>query len=785
MKQYNNPPQKDWPTIAKRPALKKEALDDVVKNILQKVKEQKDQALFELTKQFDGVALKQLAVSELEIATAIEQVPENLKEAIKVAAKNIEKFHRSQQDVSEKIETTKGVFCWRKSVAIESVGLYIPGGTAPLFSTILMLGTPAKIAGCKNIVITTPPNKNGQINPAVLYTAQLIGITKIFKVGGAQAIAAMAYGTESIPQVYKIFGPGNQFVTKAKELVQQTGVAIDMPAGPSEVLVIADENAKPAFVAADLLAQAEHGVDSQVVVVGTEEDLLDKINQEVAKQLAQLPRADIAAKALENSLSILFPDMEDCLAFSNAYAPEHLIIASETAANYVDSISNAGSVFLGNYSCESAGDYASGTNHTLPTQGFARNYSGVSLDGFYKKITFQEITRGGLEELGPSIELMAEAEGLSGHARSVSIRTGLRSEQAKLCQFEKGIPVKELVRENIKSLIPYSSARSEFVGAAEVFLDANENPFGTLNRYPDPYQSQIKEKLSKLKGVATENIFLGNGSDEIIDLAFRIFCNPGRDKALTFAPTYGMYEVSAAINEVALVKIPLTKAFQVNKEAFINETEKSSYKVCFLCSPNNPTGNCFDEDDIRFVIENFSGLVIIDEAYIDFSTQKSWLSNIENYENLLVMQTFSKAWGLAGVRVGMAYGNSALLSFFNKVKPPYNISTLNQTAVLEALDSVVGFEKNRATILSERDKLIQSLEQSEVVNKVFPSDANFLLVEIKNADRVYEFLVAKGIIVRNRNRLVENCLRITVGTEKENALLLAGLEECTLNLKDG
>ena len=347
---------------------------------------------------------------------------QELKSAIQLAKKNIECFHKGQKESINRIETSDGVECWRESRAIEKVGLYIPGGTAPLFSTVLMLGIPAKLAGCAEIVLCTPPAKDGSVNPAILYTADLIGINKIYKVGGVQAISAMAFGTESIPKVYKIFGPGNQYVTKAKELVQQTGTAIDIPAGPSEVLVIADATCKPSFVAADLLSQAEHGADSQVILLSPSDDVIDKVLNEIYSQINELPRKEIAKLALKQSRAIQCASIEECVELSNYYAPEHLIIASEKAENLLGQIQNAGSVFVGNYSCESAGDYASGTNHTLPTNGYARNYSGVSLDSFIRKITFQRLTEKGIQNIGPSIECMAEAEELFAHKNAVSLR---------------------------------------------------------------------------------------------------------------------------------------------------------------------------------------------------------------------------------------------------------------------------------------------------------------------------------------------------------------------------
>jgi len=422
MKIIKNPREKEWSNLTSRPTIQQEQLAEVVQKIMRNVKKNGDKAIFKYASKFDGVTLNNLIVSEKEINDAIQLVPVELKQAIMLAKQNIEIFHNSQKAVEEVIETSPGVNCWRKSVAIEKVGLYIPGGSAPLFSTILMLGIPAKIAGCTEISLCTPTNKEGKINPAILYTANLVGINTIYKGGGAQAIAALTFGTESIPKVDKIFGPGNQYVTKAKEMAQQDGVAIDMPAGPSEVLVIADATSNPAFVAADLLSQAEHGADSQVILVSDNEAMINTSLIEIEKQLIELPRNEIAKKALENSKTILFNSIEECVKFSNEYAPEHLIFATENAESYLDKVINAGSVFIGNYSCESAGDYASGTNHTLPTNGYAKNYSGVSLDSFVKKITFQKLSKAGIKGIGKAIELMAEAEGLFAHKNAVSLR---------------------------------------------------------------------------------------------------------------------------------------------------------------------------------------------------------------------------------------------------------------------------------------------------------------------------------------------------------------------------
>jgi len=422
MKEIILPPKESWEKLCRRPELAVSELENFVRSILKDVKLNSDKAVRRYSDKFDGVPMGNLVVSSDEILQSVSLIPRELKDAINIARKNIESFHSSQIIPEQAIETFNGVRCWRRSVPIEKAGLYVPGGIAPLFSTLLMLGIPAKLAGCEEIIVCTPPSKDGRVSPLILYTAQLLGISRIFKVGGAQAIAAMAYGTETIPKVYKIFGPGNQYVTKAKELVQQDGIAIDMPAGPSEVLVIADNNANPEFIAADLLSQAEHGPDSQVIMLTIYPELLKSVKSEIENQVKLLLRKDIALKALEHSKLIMLSTLDDCIDFSNLYAPEHLIINTADANSLVGKVKNAGSVFLGNFSCESAGDYASGTNHTLPTNGFAKNYSGVSVDSFVKKITFQEISAEGMINLGPTIELMAEAESLTGHKKAVSVR---------------------------------------------------------------------------------------------------------------------------------------------------------------------------------------------------------------------------------------------------------------------------------------------------------------------------------------------------------------------------
>lgn len=422
MEIIKNLPLSNVEEILKRPGILAEHLDGTINNVIKRIKASGDAAIRELTLQFDKVELSELAVTEDEVLAAENNISDELKSAIQQAKNNIQKFHSLQQKDTLEVETSAGVNCWRKSVPIQKVGLYIPGGTAPLFSTVLMLGVPAQIAGCSEVILCSPPNKEGEIHPAILYTAKLVGIKSIYKVGGAQAIAALAYGTESIPKVDKIFGPGNQYVTKAKQMVNLDGIAIDMPAGPSEVAVIADKSADPDFIAADLLSQAEHGEDSQVILISTSNELITQVKDAIEIQLNALPRKEVAQKCLLNSKAILASDIDEAVAISNAYAPEHLIINCEESLKVAEGITQAGSVFIGPYTPESAGDYASGTNHTLPTNGAARAYSGVSLDSYMKQITFQSISSEGIKNLGPTIEIMAENEELIAHKNAVSIR---------------------------------------------------------------------------------------------------------------------------------------------------------------------------------------------------------------------------------------------------------------------------------------------------------------------------------------------------------------------------
>ena len=789
MQVYSYPDPSTWPALLQRPAAAEAPqVSARVRAIFEQVRAGGDAALVALAAELDKATLTSLVVSEAEFAAAASQVPAELQTAIRQAQTNIEKFHAAQREPELRVETMPGVACSRRAVPVQRVGLYVPGGSAPLFSTLLMLGVPARLAGCPVVVVCTPPQADGSVSPIILFVAGLLGISTVIKAGGAQAIAALALGTASVPAVDKVFGPGNRYVTAAKQLAAaEFGVAIDMPAGPSEVLMIADESANPAFVAADLLSQAEHGPDSQVVLLCTSEVIIEQVQAELTRQLADLPRRDVAAQALAHSYAVLLPDAGAMMAFSNQYAPEHLILATDAAEALAAGVTNAGSVFLGHLTPEAVGDYASGTNHTLPTSGYARQYSGVSLDSFVKKITFQRLTAQGLQVLGPVVETMAAAEGLTAHARAVSIRLAtLEDSLAPAIAFN---PYAGLIRPSVERMQPYSSARDEFEGMAPVMLDANENSLGSVgpddfSRYPDPHQRNIKADLAHLKGVSPENIFLGNGSDEAIDLLVRLTCTPGRDSIVVCPPTYGMYEVAANLNDVKVERLALTSDFQLPDNA-VEVFAASSAKLVFLCSPNNPTGNLLAREAIEAILGAFNGLVVVDEAYADFSDEPSWTTRLAEFPRLVVLQTFSKAWGLAGLRLGVAYAAPVLIAYLNKIKPPYNISAATQQHALAALAAAPRLPELRTELLHGRAGLAEKLPLLPIVEHIFPSDANFLLVRFSvDATAVYDQLRARGIVVRNRTSQpgCAGCLRLTVGTPLENAQLLQALTEIGVEL---
>jgi len=801
MKVLVNPTEQELAVALTRPALETENLENLIKEVFDAVNKNGDTALRTFAEKFDRVSLSDLQVSELEFVEAESLISEELKAAIRTTAGNIERFHRSQELRETEVETTAGVLCWRKAVPVERVGLYIPGGTAPLFSTVLMLGIPAAIAGCPTRILCSPPNSEGKIHPAILYAAKVAGIQTVFKVGGSQAIAAMTIGTESVPKVDKLFGPGNQYVTAAKVYAQRLGVAIDMPAGPSEVLVAADAIVPAAFVAADLLAQAEHGSDSQVVFVTDNEVYVKQVQEEVKTQLEQLPRAEIASKALENSTVIVCSPKVWC-SIINAYAPEHLIAMGTYEEMIVEGTVNAGSVFIGANTAESFGDYASGTNHTLPTAGYARSYSGVSLDSFVKKITYQRVSNEGLKNLGNVVVTMAEAEELQAHANAIKVRlsgldtlsksfraldltnesNSMQSQTLDLtcetkvssssCSVTEGVSrtalVERFIRRDFRDIVPYSSARDECEGLGGVFLDANENGLlNAFNRYPDPLQKELKKAISAVKGFNAKNLFLGNGSDEVLDLIYRLTTTPFLDEVAYLNPSYGMYSVLAKLNGVRTRSINLNEDFTCSVADILLQSE--GCKLLIICNPNNPTGGVLSKEELEEITTGFGGVVVVDEAYVDFCQELSLANSVEQYDNLIVVQTLSKAYGMAGLRIGMAIASEQWIAALNTVKPPYNLSSVVQETAIQRLNSE-NWKEVTATIASERERVTQFLKTLSTVSEVFPSEANFILFRIQNATKVYDQLLAEGVVVRNRSSQF-NCsdtLRVSIGNIEEN-----------------
>ena len=775
-----SPDKNTWPALMLRATDDDTVIEQRVRTILERIRQGGDEALRAITTEIDGRCPESLQVSETEFTEAEAMVSDELKSAIRQAASNISAFHKAQQTPAVDVYTMPGVHCRRRVLPIRRVGLYIPGGSAPLFSTILMLALPAQIAGCEEIVLCTPCDRTtGKVNPVVLYTAQLCGVRTIYKLGGAQAIAAMAYGTESIERVFKIFGPGNRYVTKAKQMVSAQGTAIDMPAGPSEVMIMADDSARPDFVAADFLSQAEHGPDSQSLLVCRSQEFAEQVNAEIARQLALLPRADIATRSLANSRIVVFDDIDTMIAFANAYASEHLIIAMDDAWAVADRITAAGSIFVGHYSPESAGDYASGTNHTLPTMGLASAYSGIGLDSFMHAITYQELSQEGLNSLSNTIIRMAEAEGLDAHANAVKVRVASEgSENTESSNFQFSIFNSQLnnVRPNIAALKPYSTARDEYKGSIGIYLDANENPFDNgYNRYPSTaLKEQVRSAIAQKKGVNPARLFLGNGSDEAIDLLFRIFCRPGIDNIVSIAPTYGMYSVCAAINDIECREVMLGEDFSLPVEALLSATDMQS-KLLFVCSPNNPTANAFPREQLISLLSRFPGIVVVDEAYIDFSSVPSMVELIDQYPNLIVLQTLSKAYGLAGLRMGLAFAEERIIRLFEQVKYPYNIGTDTLALALRLLETDITPQVQ--TLIAERERVAAALTELPYIEKVYPSDANFLLVKTARPRELYDYLIARELIVRDRSRTpgCEGTLRITIGTPEENDRLIQEL----------
>ena len=780
-----------------------------VAEILSAVREGGDQALRGLTQRFDGVPLAALAVSAAEIDAAEAVVHQDDFEALQRARRQLTVFHRAQAQPDLDLEVSPGVRCERRSVPIGRVGLYVPGGSAPLPSTVLMLGVPAELAGCPMRLLCTPPRPDGTIDPHILVAARLCGIEQIFKLGGAQAIAAMAYGSESVPLVDKLFGPGNAWVTQAKLSVaaQPGGPALDMPAGPSEVLVIGDGSADPAFVAADLLSQAEHGPDSHCVLVTPSTALIDAVTAELQHQLPTLQRWSIAEAALGQALAVQVADLTEALEFSNRYAPEHLILQVREPRDLAAGVLCAGSVFIGPWSPEAVGDYASGTNHVLPTYGAARAWSGLGLAAFQKTITLQELSREGLGDIGPVVQRLARLEGLDAHERAV----GLRLQRDSRTQPESAdTPPEsvveaqlELARPEIRALQAYQSARSLVPdGEARLFLDANEAPEPAvsepagLNRYPEPQPVALRQALAALYKVRPEQLLMTRGVDEGIDLLLRVFCRPTVDRILICPPTYGFYAITAAIQSVGVATVPYRReesTWQLDRDGIVRAVETSgeavngtaaggAIKVVFLCSPNNPTGHSLHADDVTTLCSSLAGqaIVVLDEAYVEFSDMDSLVPMLARHTNLVVLRTLSKAWGLAGARFGATLAHPDLIALLSKVCPPYPLGLPTVSIVTQALlpEGKARVLHNVRSVLQERARLSAALAEIRGVAEVFESDANFLLVRVDELGGFMNRCAAAHVVVRDRSSQygLHDCVRISVGSRAENQRLLAALE---------
>ncbi len=780
--------------ICRRPLMESGPTREAVSAIIGQVRQRGDQAVLDYTEKWDGVRPDPL-LWEVRKPEKIPVSRETL-DSFRLAADNLTRFHRAQIPEKLEIETMPGIVCRREWRPIERVGLYVPGGSAPLPSTALMLGIPALLAGCSYRIMATPPDREGRPLPEIELAAALAGIPEIYLAGGAQAVAAMAWGTSSVKKTDKIFGPGNQYVTAAKLVLQNSDamVSIDMPAGPSEVMVVADGSASPAFIASDLLSQAEHGPDSQVMLIAMPGLDIAEVDREIEKQLQELPRAATARKALAYGHIIKTDSTDQSLEMVNRYAPEHLILQMKEADRFAASVQHAGSVFIGPWTPESVGDYASGTNHTLPTYGYARMYSGVSVDSFIKYLTFQKLDRHGLEAIAPAVTHMAAVEQLEAHRRAVTIRLDSNIE-AKEKEMDDdtvrsgpdtgGFNLDHRVRANIRKLKPYHAARDDYHDG--MLLDANENSFGPvlpvsepLHRYPDTRLNALRSKWARFRGLEMDQVFVGVGSDEAIDLLMRLFGTPGRDEIIITPPTYGMYSVSAQINDIGVVEAPLTRDFRLVADSVLDKTG-SRTSMIMLCSPNNPTGNTLDQSAIEKILAGFSGPVVVDEAYVDFSTQGSLSPLLERYPNLVILQTLSKSFGLAAIRLGAALGHPRVIEWMMKVKAPYNVNRLTAGAALEAFNHTDRLNSHIKAILSERERLAAALSELSDVDTVFPSDANFLLVRFREALSIYRKLAERGIIVRYRGDQLhcESTLRITIGTPEENDRLLNELSVLT------
>jgi histidinol dehydrogenase len=787
----------DWKSLSaaqqdqalKRPAQRDSAATAAAaQRIIEAVRSEGDAALLALAIQFDGVLLSSLRVTPREFDVAQNALNAAQHAAIERAISTVHRFHAAQMPAPLRVETAPGVVCERISVPIRAVGLYVPAGSAPLPSTAIMLAVPAAIANCPVRVMCTPPARDGAADPAVLVAARKAGIDQVFKVGGAGAIAAMAFGTASIPKCDKVFGPGNAWVTAAKLLVAQDpeGAAADLPAGVTEVMVIADDSARADFVAADLLAQAEHSPDAQSILVTTSAALAEAVAREVERQVQSLSRADILAQSMIHMRLLIVDSLETAFRVANDYAPEHLLLEIHDPRASVSRVTAAGAVFLGNWSPESMGDYCSGPNHTLPTYGYARAYSGLSLEDFQKRITVQELTPTGLQGLSSTAQILAQLEGLDGHAAAVTIRlAALDALGAHGSRRRTGVnAVLSLARPEIVTLKPYSHAAWL---PSLTRLHANEAPWrpagdttvAGLNRYPEPQPQALIERFGTLYGVPTPSVLATRGSDEAIDLLSRIFLRAGSDAILQCTPTFGMYQVAARIQGAEVIEIPLdrTRGWALDPQRLLAAWQPT-VKLVYLCSPNNPTANSLDVSALEYLCESLDGkaIIVIDEAYIEWSRSSSLTPWLERFSTLAILRTLSKAHALAGARLGALLARPELIELAKRVIPPYSLaqSTIESALLALAPAELAASKRRLQGLLAEREYLARQLAASPLVDKVWPSDTNFLLIDCLDADRFMSDSVAGGLIVRDlrAHPSLPRSLRVSVGTRAQNDELL-------------
>lgn len=742
-----NPARARWNDLCARPSETLSSIGDSVRGILETVRRDGDAAVESFTLRFDGVTPQHLVIPAEVLDEALSDLQPDVRRAITVASHTIRSFHAAQARPPVVVHTVPGVECRLETRPLSAVGIYIPGGSAPLVSTVLMLAIPARLAGVQTIVLATPPTADGLPDRTVLAAARLCGVDTVVCAGGAQAIAAMAYGTERIPSVRLIAGPGNAWVTAAKQCVSADGIAIDMPAGPSEVLVLADDGARADFIAADLLAQAEHGRDSQVMLVTTSASLHQDVDDAIQRQLAALPRRAIAERALENSRCVVFDTMDAAIDFTNAYAPEHLIIMANGDEGLSARIATAGSIFLGSFTPESLGDYASGTNHTLPTGGWAAVASGVTLDTFRRTVTVQRAHADGLARLSQTVVTLSRAEGLEAHAQAVLVR---------------------------------SAGTLEYT--PPTLLHANEVPNGVLGaaigRYPDPSRQAVLAALSDYAGVPVDSLAVGNGSDELIDLVVRTSCRDAECSIVLPEPTFIMYRHAAQLNGTRVIPVPPRSGRWWNVDDVLAAVEPSTALI-LLCSPNNPVGYGIPAADVIHLLEKTTATIVVDEAYVEFSDAPSLAALAASTDRLIVLRTLSKAWGLASVRFGWMCATPQRIATIRGAQAPFTNSEWTLQAVEWALrtqhDTV---QQTVADVRTRRETLLHRLQSLPCVEAVEPSQANFLLVRFRSFEAVCSALADAAVLVRDRSAEpgCERCLRISIGTSDELQRLITILE---------